>query len=349
VKTPFLLAAAAVTAASAAARASIRRTPDDITGEVAIVTGASRGLGLALARELARHSARLVICARGQDQLDAAEADLLALGAEVTAVRCDLDDEGSAELLVATALERYGRLDILVNNAGIIQVGPVESTTASDYEAAVRTMALAPVRLTLAALPVMRGQAHGRVVNITSIGGKISVPHLLPYCTAKFAAVAFSEGLRAELGAGPVAVTTVVPGLMRTGSHLNARFSGRSEEEFTWFSLGASLPVLAMDAGTAAHQIIEAMRQRRAEVILTPLGQVVARGAGIFPELTSALLHLTRQLLPAATGQPGRAVPGRALRPALNQQVFDRLTALGRTAARQFNQLPAPSGSRDGS
>ena len=348
-RTPFLLGAAVVTAAAAAARATVRRTPDDITGEVAIVTGASRGLGLALARELAGHSARLVICARDREQLEAAEADLLALGAQVTAVPCDLDDEGSADLLVGAALERYGRLDIVINNAGIIQVGPVESTTVSDYEAAVRTMALAPVRLTLAALPVMRGQAHGRIVNIASIGGKVSVPHLLPYCTAKFAAVGFSEGLRAELGPGPVAVTTVVPGLLRTGSHLNARFSGRPEEEFTWFSLGASLPVLSMDAGAAAHQIVEAMRQRRAELILTPLGQLAARGAGIVPEFTSALLHLTRQILPAATGQPGAAVPGSELRPALNQQVFNRLTALGRTAARQLNQLPQPSGRRSGS
>ena len=348
-RTPILLAAGAVTATAAAARASVRRAPDDISGEVAIITGASRGLGLALARELARHPARLVICARGEEQLGRAANELRILGAEVTAVLCDLDDEGSAQLLVDTALERYGRLDIVINNAGIIQVGPVESTVPADYEAAVRTMALAPVRLALAALPVMRGQAHGRIVNITSIGGKVSVPHLLPYCVAKFAAAGFSEGLRAELGAGPVTVTTVVPGLLRTGSHLNARFSGRPEEEFTWFSLGASLPLLSMDAGTAAHQIIEGMRQRRAELILTPLGQLAARGAGIFPGVTSALLHLTRQVLPAATGQRGPAVPGRALRPARSQQVFNRLTALGRSAARQLNQLPAPSGSRSGS
>ena len=338
-KTPILLAAA-VAAAAAAARASARRIPDDITGEVAIVTGASRGLGLALARELARHATGLIICARGQEQLERAADELRALGAEVTAVPCDLNDERSAELLVDTALKLYGRLDILVNNAGIIQVGPVESTGAGDFEAAVRTMALAPIRLTLTALPVMRGQAHGRIVNITSIGGKVSVPHLLPYSVAKFAAVGFSEGLRAELGPGPVAVTTVIPGLMRTGSHLNARFAGRAEKEFTWFSLAASLPVLSMDAGAAAHQIIEAMRQRRAEVILTPLAQLAARGAPVFPQLTAALLHFTGQLLPAATGQRGSAEPGQALRPALNQQVFDRLTALGRTAARQLNQLP---------
>jgi hypothetical protein len=151
-------------------------------------------------------------------------------------------------------------------------------------------------------------------------------------------------------------VTTVVPGLMRTGSHVNARFAGRAEQEFTWFSLAASLPVLSMDAGAAAHQIIEAMRERRAEVILTPLGQLVARAAPVIPGLTSALLHFTQQLMPAATGQRGSTEPGHALRPALNQQVFNRLTALGRTAARQFNQvpvsqlpvsqLPQPSGDR---
>jgi short-subunit dehydrogenase len=349
-KTPILLTAA-VSVGAAAARAGARRTADDITGEVAIVTGASRGLGLALAHELARHATGLIICARGQEQLERAADELRTLGAEVTAVPCDLNDEGTAELLVGTALELYGRLDILVNNAGIIQVGPVESTGAGDFEAAVRTMALAPIRLTLAALPVMRGQAHGRIVNITSIGGKVSVPHLLPYSVAKFAAVGFSEGLRAELGPGPVAVTTVVPGLMRTGSHVNARFAGRAEQEFTWFSLAASLPVLSMDAGAAAHQIIEAMRERRAEVILTPLGQLVARCAPVIPGLTSALLHATQQLLPAATSQRGSAEPGHALRPALNRQVFGRLTALGRTAARQFNQVPLnqvpqPSGDR---
>ena len=150
----------------------------------------------------------------------------------------------------------------------------------------------------------MRGQAHGRIVNITSIGGKVSVPHLLPYSVAKFAAVGFSEGLRAEPGPGPVAVTTVVPGLMRTGSHVNARCTGRAEQEFTWFSLAASPRVLSMEAGAAAHQIIEAMRQRRAEVILTPLGQLVARCAPVIPGLTSAVLHATQRccLPPPASG-----------------------------------------------
>ena len=202
---------------------------DDIRGEVAVVTGASRGLGLLLARELARHGCPLVICARDAAELERAAGDLRAGGAEVTAVALDVTEDAAPQRLVDTALERYGRLDIVLSNAGIIQVGPVQADTAEQLQTALATMALAPARLALAALPVMREQGHGRIVTITSIGGKLSVPHLLPYSTAKFAAVGFSEGLRAELGRGPVTVTTVVPGLMRTGSHLNARFTGRAE------------------------------------------------------------------------------------------------------------------------
>ena len=198
----------------------------------------------------------------------------------MTTVACDVTDEATPQLLIDTAVQRYGRLDILVSNAGMIQVGPVQAAQIGHYEMALDTMALAPARLALTALPVMRRQGHGRIVTIASIGGKISVPHLLPYSTAKFAAVGFSEGLRAELGRGPVTVTTVVPGLMRTGSHLQARFTGQAAKEFTWFALGASLPLVSMDAERAARQIIAAVRQRRAEIILTPAGQLVSRAAG---------------------------------------------------------------------
>ena len=205
-----LIAGAALAAAAAAAAAS--RGRDDIGGEVAVVTGASRGLGLLLARELARHGCPLIICARDAAELERAAADLRARGAEVTAVTCDVTDPAVPQRLVDTAIERYGRLDIIVSNAGIIQVGPVADAQISHYETALDIMGLAPVRLALAALPVMRRQNHGRIVTIASIGGKMSVPHLLPYSTAKFAAVGFSEGLRAELGRGPVTVTTVYPG-----------------------------------------------------------------------------------------------------------------------------------------
>jgi short-subunit dehydrogenase len=320
-----------------------RRAQDDLHGEVAVVTGASRGLGLLLASELAGQGCPLVICARDAAELERAADELRAAGAEVTTVACDVTDEATPQLLIDTAVQRYGRLDILVSNAGVIQVGPVQAAQIGHYEMAMNTMALAPARLALTALPVMRRQGHGRIVTIGSIGGKISVPHLLPYSTAKFAAVGFSEGLRAELGRGPVTVTTVVPGLMRTGSHLQARFTGQPSKEFTWFSLGASLPLVSMDAERAARQVIAAVRQRRAEIILTPAGQLVSRAAGIVPGLTSEILHLVQQLaLPAPSGEPGAAVAdeaqGHDLRPAMGKKTFDRLTTLGQAAASRFNE-----------
>jgi short-subunit dehydrogenase len=343
-RVPLLTAVTTLAGAILAAR----RGQDDIRGEVAVVTGASRGLGLLLARELARHSCPLVICARDAAELDRAAGQLREAGAEVTAVVCDITDEASPRLLVDTAIERYGRLDILISNAGIIQVGPVQDGQAGLFETALDTMALAPVRLALTGLPVMRRQGHGRIVTIASVGGKLSVPHLLPYSTAKFAAVGFSEGLRAELGRGPVTVTTVVPGLMRTGSHLQARFTGQAGKEFTWFALGASLPLVSMDAERAARQIIGAVRQRRAEVILTPAAQLVSRAAGLAPGLTSEVLHLVQRLaLPAPPGQAaqgGEPVPGHELNPALPRNAFDRLTTLGRAAASRFNERSQLSG-----
>jgi short-subunit dehydrogenase len=324
------------------------RPEDDLAGEVAVVTGASRGLGLLLATELARRGARLLICAREQGELDRAADRLRELGAEVAAVTGDVTDPDFAPQLVDAARERYGRLDIVISNAGIIKVGPVQSTTAADYEAAVATMALAPVRLALAALPVMQAQGHGRIVTITSLGGKLGVPHMLPYSTAKFAAVGFSEGLRAELGRGPVTVTTVVPGLMRTGSHENAEFAGKRDEEFTWFGLGASLPVLSMDAERAARQIVAGVAQRRSEIFLTPAGQIVSRVAQVVPELTTTVLHAVQNLaLPDPDGEAA-GVRGRRLRGTLPAPVLGPLTSLGRAAAARFNQVSREPGPDEG-
>ncbi|HVT68314.1 MAG TPA: SDR family oxidoreductase [Trebonia sp.] len=322
-------------------------------GCAAIVTGGSRGLGLAIARELGRRGARLVICARDAAQLERAADMLRADGIQVAAVPCDITSPGAPAALIDAAMSRYGRLDILVNNAGIIQVGPLASVDFGDIETAVATMALAPARLALAVVPVLRAGGGGRIVNVTSVGGKISVPHLLPYCMAKFAAVAFSEGLRAELGAGPVTVTTAVPGLMRTGSHVAALFRGQQDKEFTWFGLSASLPLLSMDAERAARRIVAAALAGKPEVTLTPAAQIGARAAAVFPGLTARLLHLAAMALPgdgpvAGTGEERSPLAaGRDLRPAVPGSLFDRLTALGRSAARRLNQRSASGTTAD--
>ncbi len=110
----------------------------------------------------------------------------------------------------------FGRVDIVVNNAGIIQVGPMSTTTVEDFATALDVMFWGALYPTLAVLPQMRARRSGHVVNITSIGGMVSVPHLLPYTCAKFAAVGLSEGLRTELGQEGIHVTTVVPGWRRS-------------------------------------------------------------------------------------------------------------------------------------
>ena len=109
----------------------------------------------------------------------------------------------------------------MVNNAGMIQVGPLATTTKEDFVTALDVMFWGTLYPTLAVLPQMRARGRGHIVNITSIGDLVSVPHLLPYTCAKFAAVGLSEGLRAELGPVGIRVTTVVPGLMRTGSYFS--------------------------------------------------------------------------------------------------------------------------------
>ena len=127
----------------------------------------------------------------------------------------------------------------------MIQVGPLEEMTVEDYEESMKVHFWAPFYLVEAVLPGMRQRQRGRIVNIASIGGKISVPHLLPYSASKFALVGFSEGLRAELAADRIYVTTACPGLMRTGSHVHATFKGQHKKEYTWFSIANASPLLS--------------------------------------------------------------------------------------------------------
>jgi NAD(P)-dependent dehydrogenase (short-subunit alcohol dehydrogenase family) len=147
-----------------------------------------------------------------------AAAQVRKLGAHVLAIACDVREAEGVTRAIARAVGAFGRLDALVNNAGIIAVGPLECMTAHDYRDALDTHFWAMYHAVEAARPFMERQGGARIVNVTSIGGKISVPHLLPYSVSKFAAVGYSQGLRAELARKNICVTTVCPGLMRTGS-----------------------------------------------------------------------------------------------------------------------------------
>lgn len=336
-----ILWAAGGIGAALAIREMVRRSREaNIRGEVALITGSSRGLGFLLARELAREGCRLVICARDEGELDRAATDLRLRGAEVLPVPCDVTRREEVARLVERARERFGQIDILVNNAGTIQVGPVENMTIADFEEAMNVMFWGVLYPTIEILPGMY-ESGGRIVNITSIGGKVSVPHLIPYNCAKFAAVALSEGLRAELAKNRIHVLTVVPGLMRTGSYLNAFFKGQQENEFRWFGPSASIPLISMDATRAARQIVRAMKRSEAEKILSFPAALLARFHGLFPGLTTEILSLVARLLPSPSDKVTDKERGMDLNRRINSKVFDAATILGRSAAGQLNQYSA--------
>src|SRR5262249_14186196 len=156
----------------------------DLRGRVVLITGGSRGLGLVLAREYARRGAALVLLARDPEELERARHDLAGRGATVLALACDVGDETQVAAAVRRAVARFGRLDIVVNNAGDIEVGPVETMNRDDWERAMSTNFWGALHTTLAALPHMRIHGEGRVVNISSIGGLVALPHLVPYCAS---------------------------------------------------------------------------------------------------------------------------------------------------------------------
>ena len=216
------------------------------------MAGASRGLGLLIARELDRQGFRVVICARTGDELERGRRLLRAEG--ITCPRPSATSATRPRLtrLVERTEAELGPIEVAVCVAGIIQVGPLEALHRSHFVAAVDTMLWGPINVGLAVAQRMRARGRGRIGVITSLGGLISAPHLLPYSTAKFGAVGFTRGLRSELGGTGVSVTTVAPGLMRTGSHLRAQFVGDHGREFAWFATAASLPLLSMDAERAA-------------------------------------------------------------------------------------------------
>ncbi len=329
-------AAAGVGTAFAASKLLQRIRPRrDLHGCVVFITGGSRGLGLALAHEFAREGARIAICARDSRELAAAREQLVRRGAQVLALNCDVGSDEDVHQAIREIVQHYGAIDVLVNNAGIISVGPMDTQNLVDYQESMDVMFWGTVYPTLAVLPHMRARGSGHIVNLTSIGGKVSVPHLLPYSCAKFAAAGFSEGLHAELAKDGIGVTTVVPGLMRTGSYVNAYFKGRMQAEEAWFSVASSLPLLAKNARRSARQIVNAVRSGRAEVTITPQAKLLALANGLAPGVTAELLGLANRLLPASEGNSGERHIGKDVG---SVTARSPLTYLGRKAGHKLNQ-----------
>ena len=313
----------------------------ELTGRVVVITGGSRGLGLVLARKLGRRGMRVVVCARDEEELERARASLAAEAIDATALPVDVTDADGMAGMIADVEENLGPVDVLVNNAGIIQVGPSESMTLDDYRRAMDVMFWGALNGAEAVLPRMRGRRRGTIVNITSIGAAVGIPHLAPYDAAKFALRGWSEALGAEQARHGIAVVTIIPGLMRTGSFGHALVKGKRYAEASVFSLIASLPLLTLSAERAAHRIVRAIEYgERVVVVGTPAKLLrivhslapgaVVRGLGV----------LNRLLPPPDEGErESMPLPGEIFRRGLARSI---LTALGDRAAKKYNEEPEP-------
>jgi NAD(P)-dependent dehydrogenase (short-subunit alcohol dehydrogenase family) len=301
-----------------------------------LITGGSRGLGLALAREAGAQGARVVICGRDPDSLERARESLTLSGTEVLALPCDVTNPEAVHQMHAQVLERFGPVDVLINNAGVIEVGPAETMSLADYQEAMSTNFWGMLLPTLEVLPGMRKCKAGRIVNITSIGGKLGIPHLLPYSASKFAAVGFSQGLRAEVAADGIKVITVCPGLMRTGGPRNAVFRGKHRSEYAWFSISDAFPGISISAENAARRIMNACRRGDAEVLFPIPARVAAVVNALAPGLTTDALSLINRLLPGPGAKPDARRKGAESQSWLSPSW---LTHLGDRAARKHNQV----------
>ena len=308
----------------------------DLKGKTVLITGGSRGLGLVMAREFAREGARLALCARDDEELERARIDLEGFGVDVMTFRCDVRNRQEVADMVAAVSNRFSQIDVLVNNAGVIQVGPIEVMRHEDFERAMQAHFWGPLNTIVSVLPAMRQRRQGRIINISSIGGKVSIPHLVPYSASKFALVGLSKGLRAELMKDGIVVTTVCPGLMRTGSPRNAEFKGQHRAEYAWFSISDALPLLTVSAENAARQIVRACKRGQAELVISLPAKIAVLFDALFPGAMSQILATVNQVLPEAGGVGTERVKGRDSTSAWSPSW---LTALNEAAAVRNNEV----------
>jgi len=307
----------------------------DLNGKVVLITGGSRGLGLVLAREFAAEGAHVAICARDEKDLARVRDELAARGDHFFSSQFDVSNPAQVQSLLTSIENALGPVDVLVNNAGTILVGPLEHVSVADFEEVMRINFWSAVHTTLGVLPSMKHRHQGRIVNITSIGGKVAFPHLLPYTASKFALVGFSEGLRTELAKDGIWVTTVVPNLMRTGSPRNAEFKRDYKKEYAWFTISDSLPGASIGAERAARQIVRACQNGESEVVLGLPAKLAVLANGIAPGLISDLLATGNEwLLPRATGSETARRKGYESESTLTRS---SLTSLTRKAERANN------------
>jgi short-subunit dehydrogenase len=187
-----------------------------LNGSVVVITGASSGIGRALADAFARRGAKIVLAARRADMLETVRQQIEPYATDVLAIPTDVTDEASLRALVSQTLERFGRIDVLVNNAGVLVTGPLHTMSADDIHQGVRTNYEAAIMLTQLVLPTLLAQRSGKIINMASVNGRVPNPTSTIYGSTKHGLLAFSDSLRRELFGTGVHVTSVLPRWTRT-------------------------------------------------------------------------------------------------------------------------------------
>jgi len=284
--------------------------------KIALITGGSRGLGLEIARQICARGGKVALIARDAEELGRAKTDLDRFANEVLTIPCDLLESAQIQSAVQQTLQRFGNIDILINNAGIIEIGPLAHMQLNDFDRAMRLHFWAPYILYVLVVPQMRAKGGGRIVNISSIGGRIAVPHMTAYSASKFALTGFSDAIRPELAQDNIYVTTVTPGLMRTGSHIHAKFKGDHAAEYRWFDLSRKIPFASISVERAARKILNACRRGRSSLVMPCSAYFIIAAGALFPNLFGRVMEMFNRCLPQRVSQSGNeARSGADVRP----------------------------------
>lgn len=250
-----------------------------------LITGASQGIGKATALLFAQKGYNLVLAARRAEPLAGVEQEAQTFGCTVLSVPTDVSDADQVKTLVDKALDRYGAIDVLINNAGIYISGPAEHFSLADWHQVIDTNLWGYIHMIHALLPHFLERGSGTIVNLSSIGGKVPLPYLVPYSTSKFAVTGLTEALHSELKPKGIHVCGVYPNVIKSSLMERAIFRGKDEQDAQarrdQLDQVLSTPVIEKPEDVA-NVIWDAVKNQRSEVMVGS-ANVSKAAYGIFP------------------------------------------------------------------
>lgn len=264
----------------------------------ALITGGSQGIGRETALLFASKGYNIAIAARNGERLEAAANEIRRQGVEVLAHPADTRNVEQVRALVEATQARFGAIDVLINNAGIYCSGPTEAFSLDDWHTVLDTNLWGYIHTIHAVLPAMVDRGSGTIINVSSIGGKVPVPYLTPYCTSKFAIAGLTESLHSELEPKGVHVGGIYPNVIKSDFMERAMFRGKDESDVTarreQLNQVLTAPIVEKPADVA-KAIWEAVNQRKKEVVVGSANVSIASHR-LIPGAMQALFRRTFKL-----------------------------------------------------